>query len=71
VEWYRKAIALDPSRAVAYLNLGDALSQLNRNAEARQAYEKYLDLAPSSKSAAYAHERINALSWPGGKGSGK
>jgi peptidoglycan/xylan/chitin deacetylase (PgdA/CDA1 family)/uncharacterized caspase-like protein len=61
VVWYRKAIAIDPARAVAYLNLGDALSQLHQNADARQAYEKYLELAPNSKSASYAHERLEAL----------
>jgi peptidoglycan/xylan/chitin deacetylase (PgdA/CDA1 family)/uncharacterized caspase-like protein len=61
VEWYQKTIALDPARAVAYLNLGDALAQLQRNAEARKAYERYLVLAPASKSAAYAHERLDAL----------
>jgi tetratricopeptide (TPR) repeat protein len=62
VEWYQKTIALDPARAVAYLNLGDALAQLQRISEARKAYEQYLVLAPASKSAAYAHERLDALS---------
>jgi Flp pilus assembly protein TadD len=37
-----KAIALDPMRAVAYLNLGAACAKLQRGGEAKQAYEKYL-----------------------------
>jgi peptidoglycan/xylan/chitin deacetylase (PgdA/CDA1 family)/uncharacterized caspase-like protein len=61
VDWYRKAIALDSARAVAFLNLADALVELKRIPEARQAYEQYLALAPNSKSAAYAHERLDAL----------
>jgi hypothetical protein len=46
VVWLQKTVSLDPKRAVAYLNLGDAYAKLNRNAEARQAYARYLELAP-------------------------
>jgi hypothetical protein len=59
--WFERAIGLDPKRAVAYLNLGDALVKLNRNAEARQAYQKYLELAPNSKAAPDVKKKLDAL----------
>jgi len=33
VEWFKKTIGIDPKRAIAYLNLGDALVKLNGNAD--------------------------------------
>jgi hypothetical protein len=59
--WLDRACEIDPDRAVAYLNLGDTLAKLNRNAEARQAYAKYLELAPNSKSAADLKRKLEAL----------
>lgn len=64
VRWFQNAIEIDPQRAVAYLNLGDALAKLNRSKEAREAYSKYLDLAPNSKSAAEVKKKLDALSPP-------
>jgi TPR repeat len=61
VVWLQKTIEIDPNRAVAYLNLGDALVKLNRNAEARQAYMKYLELAPDSKAAPDVKRKLDAL----------
>ncbi len=61
VPWLQKAIGIDPKRAVAYLNLGDAYAKLNRTAEARQAYTKYLELAPNSKSASDVKKKLAAL----------
>ena len=61
VEWFKKTIGIDPKRAVAYLNLGDALMKLNRSAEAREAYAKYLELAPQSKSAPDVKKKLDAL----------
>lgn len=61
VSWLRVATAADPRRAVAYLNLGDACGKLGLNAEAREAYKKYLELAPDSKSAAEVIRKLNAL----------
>jgi len=58
---FRQAIQIDPKRAVAYLNLGEALAKLSRNAEAREAYQKYLELAPDSKSAAEVKKKLEAL----------
>lgn len=44
---FRKAIELDPKRAESYLWLGLALRHQNKNADARQAFEKALQLAPN------------------------
>ncbi|HEX3878628.1 MAG TPA: tetratricopeptide repeat protein [Bryobacteraceae bacterium] len=44
---FRKAIELDPKRAEAYLWLGLSLRKQNKNAEARQAFQKGLELDPS------------------------
>jgi tetratricopeptide (TPR) repeat protein len=61
VTWLDKAIEMDPKRAVAYLNLGDAYAKLNRYPEARQAYTKYLELAPASKAAPDVKKKLDAL----------
>jgi len=61
VTWLKAAIEDDPKRAVAYLNLGDAYAKLNHNAEAHQAYAKYLELAPNSKSAPDVKKKLDAL----------
>jgi Flp pilus assembly protein TadD len=71
VAWLDKATQLDPIRAVAYLNLGDALAKLtvnvtareayHANAEARQTYMKYLELAPDSKAAPDVKKKLAAL----------
>jgi len=61
VNWCERAIEIDPKRAVAYVNLGDAYVKLNRNAEARRAYTKYLELAPNSKSAPDVKKKLDAL----------
>ncbi len=44
---FRKAISLDPKDAEAHLWLGVALRKLNKQAEARQAFEKSLQLNPN------------------------
>ncbi len=64
IEWFGKAIEIDPKRAVAYLNRGDALARLGRNASgsmARKDYEKFLELAPDSKSAPAIRKKLEAL----------
>jgi peptidoglycan/xylan/chitin deacetylase (PgdA/CDA1 family)/tetratricopeptide (TPR) repeat protein len=61
IVWFRKTVALDPNRAVAYVNLGDAYLSLNRKDEAGKAYEKYLELAPTGRSAAYAKQKMREL----------
>jgi tetratricopeptide (TPR) repeat protein len=62
VVWLEKTISIDPNRAVTYLNLGDAYAKLKRYAKARQAYTKYLELAPDSKSAPKVKKRLANLS---------
>ena len=62
VLWFQQAISLDPRRAVAYLNLGDAYAKLSKEAPARDAYQKYLDLAPNSKAAPDVKKKLEALS---------
>jgi tetratricopeptide (TPR) repeat protein len=47
--WAKKAIAANPDFADAYVFLGGAEQELGRKAEARAAYEKYLQLAPTGK----------------------
>jgi Flp pilus assembly protein TadD len=64
IEWFQKTIALDSNRAVAYLNLGDAYLQLGKKSEAKQAYQKYLQLQPNSKAAAGVQEKLKSLEAP-------
>lgn len=61
VWWFKHVIKVDPKRAIAYLNLGDALAKLNRNADARDAYKKYLELAPDSKATLGVQKKLDAL----------
>jgi tetratricopeptide (TPR) repeat protein len=44
---FRKSIELEPKRAESYLWLGLSLRKQNKNAEARQAFQKALELAPN------------------------
>jgi tetratricopeptide (TPR) repeat protein len=44
---FRKSIELDPKRAESYLWLGLSLRKQNKNAEARQAFQKALQLDPN------------------------
>jgi tetratricopeptide (TPR) repeat protein len=60
-KWFLQTIALDPKRSIAYLNLGDAYSNLQKKAEAKDAYEKFLALAPNSKSAPEVIEKLKSL----------
>ncbi len=61
VQWLSQAIGLDPNRAIAYINLGDAYASLHRIADAKKAFEKYLELSPNGKSATYARDQLKAL----------
>jgi TPR repeat len=61
VFWLERACEIDPKRAVAYLNLGDAWAKMNRVPEARRSYEKYLELAPNSKMAAEVRGKLGGL----------
>lgn len=59
IDWTKKAITIDPKRAVAYQNLADLYFQLNRPADARPYYEKYLELAADKPYAAVVRARLN------------
>ncbi|MYN43218.1 polysaccharide deacetylase family protein [Duganella sp. FT109W] len=59
--WFENTLQIDTSRAIAYLNLGDARAHLNDNEKARQAYTSFLALAPNHPSAIYAREQLKKL----------
>jgi len=64
IEWLGKAIQIDPKRAIAYLNRGDAFAKLDpddNNSMARKDYEKFLELAPDSKVAPDVRKKLDAL----------
>jgi tetratricopeptide (TPR) repeat protein len=45
-EYFRKAADIKPDEARFLFGLGSALHELNRNSEASDAYQRYLELAP-------------------------
>ncbi|MEB0284880.1 tetratricopeptide repeat protein, partial [Sphingomonas sp. 10B4] len=49
--WFENTLQIDPSRAIAYLNLGDARARLNDNEKAKAAYNTFLQLSPNSPNA--------------------
>ncbi len=59
---YRAAIAIDPRYALAYFDLGNVLDETGRVAEAIQAYNTALQLAPTYGDAHYnvalAYEKV-------------
>lgn len=52
---------MDPNRAIAYLNLGEAYLELGKKPEAKQALQRYLELQPNSKAAPGAMEKLKNL----------
>jgi tetratricopeptide (TPR) repeat protein len=48
---YREATKWDPTSAEAWLKLGEAEEKRNEMAAAREAYAKYIELAPDGKKA--------------------
>ena len=61
ITWFQKAIAIDHQRAIAYLNLADAYVRVGKPKEAKQNYEKFLELAPGSANAGEVRQRIVEL----------
>lgn len=61
VQWLEKTIALDPNRAIAYVNLGDAYVALNRKEDARRSYETCIKLAPNTVFSQSASSKLAAL----------
>lgn len=58
---FDRAIALDPSLLDAYFNRAECLELLGLTNEARAAWEKYIELDPSSEWSSEARQRLNAL----------
>jgi len=58
---YKKAVAIDPTCAEAYYNMGFACGQLKQNAPAAVAYQKANDLEPKSDIANLAREAVRRL----------
>lgn len=59
--WFENTIKMDPSRAIAYVNLGDSCMQNSLPAQAKQAYETYLQLAPKGSNAPYVKQQLDKL----------
>jgi tetratricopeptide (TPR) repeat protein len=59
---YLEATRWDPNSADAFLKLGEAQEKLRDKAAAREAYSKYLALAPDSKLAEQIKQKI--AKWP-------
>jgi tetratricopeptide (TPR) repeat protein len=55
---FREATKWNPSDAEAYLRLGDAEEKLNDAKAAREAYAKYLELAPNGKQAGAVKKKL-------------
>jgi tetratricopeptide (TPR) repeat protein len=62
---YLRATKWDPGSSEAFLKLGESEEKLNDRAAAREAYEKYLELAPTAKNADAIRKKIEK--WPAPK----
>ena len=58
---YKEATCWDPSSAEAYLRLGEAEEKLHNFDQAREAYQKYLELSPEAKNAGEIKKRMARL----------
>lgn len=58
---FRRAVAIDEKFARAWYELGIVYVGLGKNAEAREAFNKYLELDPNGKDAATAKEMLNYI----------
>lgn len=61
VERYREATSIAPRFAVPWRGLGIAHQGMRQNAEAKRAFERYLQLAPNAPDAPVIRERAAAL----------
>jgi|SRR5882724_6223220 len=55
---FREATRWNPSSAEAFLRLGDSEEKMHDKPAARQAYAKYLELAPDGKEAAAVKKKL-------------
>ncbi|MCL6545408.1 MAG: tetratricopeptide repeat protein [Bryobacteraceae bacterium] len=58
---FLEATKWNPGLAEAYLRLGEAYEKLKATAQARQAYEKFLELDPKHKQAGAVRKRLKML----------
>ncbi len=61
---YKEATCWDPSSKEAFLKLGEVEEKLHNRGEARDAYEKYLALAPDAKNATEIKKKLEKLPPP-------
>jgi len=59
--YLQKTLDIDPHRKEAHLNIADLFKKLGRNAEAKQHYEQFLALYPSSSRAEEVRKTIQSL----------
>jgi tetratricopeptide (TPR) repeat protein len=57
---YLEATRWNPTLAEAFLKLGQAREKLKDDTGAKEAYEKYLTLAPDAKEAGSIRKKLNA-----------
>ena len=58
---FREATKWNDSNAEAWLRLGDAEEKMHDTKAAREAWEKYLQLAPDAKNAAEVRKKLDRL----------
>lgn len=66
LEYYNKAIQLDPKLVEAYYYMGTVYEALNQKPLAIQMYKKYIQVSPTGPSVPACKERLQILN-PGGK----
>lgn len=66
-ETYQKALAADPSNAKAYRGIGQLYDKQRKTQEAIAAYQKYLELQPTSLDQIRIKQRIEILQRPAGQ----
>lgn len=58
---YREATKWNPNLADAWRRLGEAEEKRRNNKEAREAYSKYLELAPGAKDVSEVRKKLDKL----------
>jgi tetratricopeptide (TPR) repeat protein len=61
LDWAERAISLDPTLPDAYLYAGTAHQAAGHNKDARAAYQKYIELAPTGRYAADLRAVLKSL----------
>jgi hypothetical protein len=61
LSWAERAVKIDPNQADAYVIIGGVHQDAGEKAQARAAYQKYLDLAPDGAYAADLRAIVNSL----------